>query len=210
MQKPDSLIFDMDGTLWDAVDTYAESWNLIFQKLDIQRTIKRDELLHVIGMDGKKLTRVLLPEFNEEKGMEIYNAVNQVRREILPTSGGIMYKGVTEGLKQLAAKYKLFVLSNCAVGIIPLFLTWAGINEVITDNMAYGTNQMPKNHNMHLLMDKHNLQNPVYIGDTNGDAEQTRLAGIPFVFVSYGFGNTDDYDYKFDDFESLTQYYLSL
>jgi phosphoglycolate phosphatase len=210
MQKPDSLIFDMDGTLWDAVDTYAESWNLIFQKLDIQRTIKRDELLHVIGMDGKKLTRVLLPEFDEKKGMEIYNAVNQVRREILPTSGGIMYKGVTEGLKQLAAKYKLFVLSNCAVGIIPLFLTWAGINEVITDSMAYGTNQMPKNHNMHLLMDKHNLQSPVYIGDTNGDAEQTRLAGIPFVFVSYGFGNTDDYDNKFDDFESLTQYYLSL
>lgn len=210
MQKPDSLIFDMDGTLWDAVDTYAESWNLIFQKLDIQRTIKRDELLHVIGMDGKKLTRVLLPEFNEEKGMEIYNAVNQVRREILPTSGGIMYKGVTEGLKQLAAKYKLFVLSNCAVGIIPLFLTWAGINEVITDSMAYGTNQMPKNYNMHLLMNKHNLQSPVYIGDTNGDAEQTRLAGIPFVFVSYGFGNTDDFDNKFDDFESLTQYYLSL
>ncbi|WPV02194.1 HAD family hydrolase [Mucilaginibacter sp. cycad4] len=210
MQKPDSLIFDMDGTLWDAVDTYAESWNLIFQKLDIQRTIKRDELLHVIGMDGKKLTRVMLPEFDEEKGMEIYNAVNQVRREILPTSGGIMYKGVTEGLEQLAGKYKLFVLSNCAVGIIPLFLTWAGINEVITDSIAYGTNQMPKNHNMHVLMNKHNLQSPVYIGDTNGDAEQTRLAGIPFVFVSYGFGNTDDYDNKFDDFESLTQYYLSL
>lgn len=210
MQKPDSLIFDMDGTLWDAVDTYAESWNLIFQKLDIQRTIKRDELLHVIGMDGKKLTRVMLPEFDAEKGMEIYNAVNQVRREILPTSGGNMYNGVTEGLEQLAGKYKLFVLSNCAVGIIPLFLTWAGINELITDSMAYGTNQMPKNHNMRLLMNKHNLQNPVYIGDTNGDAEQTRLAGIPFVFVSYGFGNTDDYDNKFDDFESLTQYYLSL
>jgi phosphoglycolate phosphatase len=210
MQKPDSLIFDMDGTLWDAVDTYAQSWNLIFQKLDIQRTIKRDELLHVIGMDGKKLTRVMLPEFDEEKGMEIYNAVNQVRREILPTSGGIMYKGVTEGLKQLAGKYKLFVLSNCAVGIIPLFLTWAGINEFITDSMAYGTNQMPKNHNMHLLMNKHNLQAPLYIGDTNSDSEQTRLAGIPFVFVSYGFGNTDDYDHKFDDFESLSQYYLSL
>lgn len=210
MQKPDSLIFDMDGTLWDAVDTYAQSWNLIFQKLDIPRTIKRDDLLHVIGMEGQKLTRVLLPELDDEKGMEVYYAVNQVRREILPTSGGVMYKGVKDGLQQLASKYKLFVLSNCAVGIIPLFLTWADINEFITDSMAYGTNQMPKNHNMHLLMDKHNLQSPVYIGDTNGDAEQTRLAGIPFTFVSYGFGNTDDYDNKFDDFESLTQYYLSL
>ena len=210
MQKPDSLIFDMDGTLWDAVDTYAESWNLIFQKHDIKRTIKRDDLLHVIGLDGKRLAKVMLPEFDDESGMEIYYEVNQVRREILPTSGGIMYKGVTEGIKQLSNKYKIFVLSNCAVGIIPLFLTWAGITEFVTDTMAYGTNQMPKNFNMHLLMDKHNLQNPIYVGDTNGDAEQTRLAGIPFIFASYGFGNTDDYDQKFDDFESLTQYYMSL
>jgi len=35
MQKPDSLIFDMDGTLWDAVDTYAASWNLVFNELGI-------------------------------------------------------------------------------------------------------------------------------------------------------------------------------
>ena len=210
MQKPDSLIFDMDGTLWDAVDTYAESWNLIFQKHDIKRIIKRDDLLHVIGLDGKRLTQVMLPEYDEERGMEIYYEVNQVRREILPTSGGMMYKGVVEGLKQLSAKYKLFVVSNCAVGIIPLFLNWAKITDVITDSIAYGTTQMPKSHNMRLLIDKYNLQSPVYIGDTNGDAEQTRLAGIPFIFVTYGFGNTDDYDQKFDDFESFTQYYLGL
>ncbi|PWK77316.1 phosphoglycolate phosphatase [Mucilaginibacter oryzae] len=210
MVKPDSLIFDMDGTLWDAVDTYAESWNLIFQKHDMKRNIKRDDLLHVIGLDGKRLTQVLLPEFDEKRGMEIYYEVNQVRREILPTSGGMVYKGVTEGIKQLSTRYKVFVLSNCAVGIIPLFLNWAAIADYVTDVMAYGTNQMPKNYNMHLLMDKHGLKSPVYIGDTNGDAEQTRIAGLPFIFVSYGFGNTDDYDQKFDDFESLSQYYMSL
>ncbi|HEX3385818.1 MAG TPA: hypothetical protein VHS53_11545 [Mucilaginibacter sp.] len=33
MQTPDSLIFDMDGTLWDAVDTYAASWNIVFAEL---------------------------------------------------------------------------------------------------------------------------------------------------------------------------------
>ncbi len=35
MQKPDSLIFDMDGTLWDAVDTYAHSWNVVFSEMGI-------------------------------------------------------------------------------------------------------------------------------------------------------------------------------
>jgi phosphoglycolate phosphatase len=44
MQKPDSLIFDMDGTLWDAVDTYAHSWNVVFSELGIDKTITRDVL----------------------------------------------------------------------------------------------------------------------------------------------------------------------
>ena len=69
---------------------------------------------------------------------------------------------------------------------------------------------MPKHHNIKLLVDTHQLKNPVYIGDTAGDGEQSRQAGVPFIFVSYGFGTTDDYDLKFDDFKSLTDYFMSL
>ncbi len=210
MQKPDSLIFDMDGTLWDAVDTYASSWNLTFEKLTINRTINRNELMGLMGMEGKKLTRVLMPDFDDDKAYSVYLDVNETRRQILPTSGGNMYNGVTEGIKQLAAKYKIFILSNCAVGIIPLFISWAGIGDYVTDYIAYGENSMPKHHNMHLLMDKHKLINPVYIGDTQGDADETRMAGLPFIFVSYGFGKTGDYEHKFNDFPALTSYYMSL
>jgi phosphoglycolate phosphatase len=210
MLKPDSLIFDMDGTLWDAVDTYANSWNLTFEKLQIERIINRNELMGLMGMEGKKLTKVLMPDFDDDRAMDVYLDVNETRRQILPTSGGNMYPGVTRGIRQLATKYKVFVLSNCAVGIIPLFIKWAGIEDVVTGYMAYGENNMPKHHNMRLMMEKHQLKNPVYVGDTQGDAEQTRMAGIPFIFVSYGFGQTVDFDYKFDDFESLTTYFMSL
>lgn len=210
MLKPDSLIFDMDGTLWDAVDTYANSWNLTFEKLQIERIINRNELMGLMGMEGKKLTKVLMPDFDDDRAMDVYLDVNETRRQILPTSGGNMYPGVTRGIRQLATKYKVFVLSNCAVGIIPLFIKWAGIEDVVTGYMAYGENNMPKHHNMRLMMEKHQLKNPVYVGDTQGDAEQTRMAGIPFIFVSYGFGQTADFDHKFDDFESLTTYFMSL
>jgi phosphoglycolate phosphatase len=210
MQKPDSLIFDMDGTLWDAVDTYTESWNLIFKKLNIDRTMVREELLERIGWDGEKVMRAVLPEFDDEKRLEIYNDVNSIRRRLLPQNGGILYDGVIDGLKQLAGKYQLFILSNCAKGIIRVFMDWANINEHITGEIAYGVNYMPKHHNIKLLTNTHQLNNPVYIGDTAGDGEQSRLAGIPFVFVSYGFGNTDDYDLKFDDFKSLTDYFMWL
>jgi phosphoglycolate phosphatase len=211
MQKPDSLIFDMDGTLWDAVDTYAESWNLVFKDLGItDKTVTRDILAKMVGWEGKKVIAVLMPDFDDEKRNEIYALVNAKRRTLLPQNGGILYDGVKEGLKQLAEKYPLFILSNCAKGIIRLFIDWAGIDEHITDELAYGINFMPKQHNIKLLMEKHQLKNPVYIGDTAGDGEESRAAGIPFVFVSYGFGDTEDYDKKFDDFGSLTEYFLGL
>jgi phosphoglycolate phosphatase len=210
MLKPDSLIFDMDGTLWDAVDTYAESWNLVFRELGIDIVVKREELAKMVGMEGRKVIAYIMPHFSEERRLEIYAIVNERRRDILPLMGGKLYDGVKDGLQQLAGKYKVFILSNCAKGIIRVFIDWAGINEHITDEMAHGVNFMPKNHNIKLLAEKHGLVSPVYIGDTHGDGEESRQAGVPFVFVSYGFGDTEDYDLKFDDFDSLTAHFMGL
>ena len=210
MKKPDSLIFDMDGTLWDAVDTYAGSWDIVFKELNINRTMPRSELAKMVGWEGKKVLETIMPDYDEKTRHEVYARVNEVRRELLPKNGGILYEGVKEGLEQLASKYQLFIVSNCAKGVIRLFMDWAGINEHIIDEIAYGINYMPKSHNIKLLIEKHNLQTPVYVGDTDGDAEQSRLAGIPFVFVSYGFGETDNYDLRFDSFIDFTKYFMNL
>lgn len=210
MQKPDSIIFDMDGTLWDAVDTYTESWNIVFRELEIDKTIYRDELAKMVGWEGKKVWSAIMPGYPVEKQEEIYGKVNDVRKILLPQKGGVLYDGVREGLAQLATKYQLFIVSNCAKGIIRLFIDWAGIDEHIIDEIAYGINYMPKHHNIKLLIDRHQLKNPVYVGDTEGDGEQSRLAGLPFVFVSYGFGATDDHDVRFDSFRDFTEYLMGL
>jgi phosphoglycolate phosphatase len=122
----------------------------------------------------------------------------------------MLYEGVEEGLEKLAGKYQLFIVSNCAKGIIRLFIDWAGIDEHIIDEIAYGTNYMPKHFNIKQLIERHDLKNPVYVGDTEGDGEQSRLAGVPFVFVSYGFGETDDHDARFDNFTDFTEYFMGL
>lgn len=210
MQKPDSIIFDMDGTLWDAVDTYASSWNLVFKERGIDKTISRDELGKMVGWEGKKVLQVMMPDFDDETRQSIYARVNELRRELLPKKGGVLYEGVREGLQQLAKKYQLFIVSNCAIGIISLFIDWAGIGEQIVDEIAYGTNYMPKHYNINQLIQRHQLKHPVYVGDSEGDGEQSRLAGIPFVFVSYGFGTTDDYDLRFDNFTGFTSYFMNL
>jgi phosphoglycolate phosphatase len=210
VKRPDSIIFDMDGTLWDAVDTYAESWNIVFKELGIDKRIYRDELSKMVGWEGKKVWNAMMPDYDVEKQESIYAKVNEVRKILLPQNGGILYDGVKEGLLELSGKYQLFIVSNCAKGIIRLFMDWAGINDHIIDEIAYGTNYMPKHHNIKMLIERHNLKDPVYVGDTEGDGEQSRLAGVPFVFVSYGFGATDDHDVRFDSFRDFTKYFMEL
>lgn len=210
MLKPDSLIFDLDGTLWDALDTYLASWNEGSKLENLNRTFTRDDLHYVMGWERSKVLDHLFPGVEKERQEEIYRTINECRLKLMPELGGVLYDGVRDGLVKLSEKYKLFIVSNCPANLIVEFMKWANLEQYITDEMAHGVNSMPKHYNIKLLVDKHKLSNPVYIGDTEGDGLETRKAGLPFVLLTYGFGTTDDFDLKFDDFHSFTEYFMNL
>ncbi|TAH24216.1 MAG: hypothetical protein EAZ07_10035, partial [Cytophagales bacterium] len=39
---------------------------------------------------------------------------------------------------------------------------------------------------------------------------QCQIAKIPFCLVTYGFGSSETYDYKFESFKNLANYFLDL
>jgi phosphoglycolate phosphatase len=210
MNKPDSLIFDLDGTLWDALDTYLESWNLGAKAENLNRTFTRHDLHYVMGWERSKVLDHMFPMTSKERQEEIYETINEFRLKIMPQMGGVLYEGVRDGLIKLSGKYQLLIVSNCPANLISEFMKWADIEQYITDEMAHGVNSMPKHHNIKLLVEKHQLKTPIYIGDTHGDSLETRKAGFPFVLVTYGFGTSDDYDLKFDGFNDLTNHFMNL
>jgi phosphoglycolate phosphatase len=203
----DALIFDMDGTLWDGVETYAQGFNDFFEVNNMQRRLAKGDIAGYMGWEEDRFLEATLPELLYEERKKAYQQIigHQYRR--IATDGGQLYDGVAEGLAKLAEKHKLFIVSNCPEFTIDHFVNWAGITHLITDTMAHGKNYKPKHENIRLLIDKHGLQNPVYIGDTDSDSKQSRLVPLPFVFVSYGFGETADYDLRFDAFEELTRFF---
>jgi len=204
----DALIFDMDGTLWDGVETYAQGFNDYFQKNSLQRQLTKADIAGYMGWDESKFLEATLPELPYEERKSAYQQIIQHQYDRITMHGGLLYQGVIEGLKKLAAKYKLFIVSNCPEFTIDHFMKWAGITHLITDTVAHGKNYKPKHENIRLLIEKYGLQNPVYIGDTDSDSKQSRLVPLPFVFVSYGFGKTEDYDLRFDTFDEFANFFL--
>jgi HAD superfamily hydrolase (TIGR01509 family) len=55
LPMPKAVIFDLDGTLVDTVQTRIDAWRETFEEAGIPTT--RDELAPLIGVDGKRLAR---------------------------------------------------------------------------------------------------------------------------------------------------------
>ena len=54
-------------------------------------------------------------------------------------------------------------------------------------------------------MQKNNITNAIYIGDTQGDFDACKIAGIPMIFASYGFGSVQNPDYTINDIKELPE-----
>ena len=119
----DSIIFDLDGTLWDSSASVALAWQTAIDQvdfLDIQLTPER--IRSVTGMTYDAIFDTLFPELTTEQRGQMRTLCAASELNILYTQGGETYPDLEETLKTLGAKYKLFIVSNCQKGHIELFL----------------------------------------------------------------------------------------
>ena len=203
-----ALIFDMDGTLWDGVEAYAQGFNDFFKAEKINRELTKDDIKGFMGMEEAKFLEATLPEFTRIERKNVYKQIIDYQYNRVALDGGILYDGVKQGLLELSKKYQLFIVSNCPEFMIEHFIKWAKIENIITDSLAHGKNYKPKYQNIQFLIKKYGLKNSYYIGDTNSDSNQSNLVPLPFVFVDYGFGTTENYNLKFSSFIELTYYFM--
>lgn len=200
----------MDGTLWDAVDTYAIAWNKALEVKGYPQTVTREDLLNLMGKEVMKILSSLFPEASYDVIRELADEVDIQYKKLMPDMNPYIFPGVRQGLEQLSTRYKLFMLSNCEKGSLPNFMRHSDTAHLFIDYMEYGMNNQPKSVNLQLLKTNHQLQNPFYVGDTAHDSSQCAIAGVPFVFMTYGFGKTNEYALKFDSFPQLTEYFMNL
>lgn len=191
--KYDSLIFDLDGTLWDSSANVVVAWQKAKEQVDyIREDFTRPMIHSITGMTYKAIFETLLPYLNEEQREEFKTIAGKYELEILYEKGGDLYPGLEEALKKLSEKYRLFIVSNCQSGYIEVFFKISGFEHYFTGHQCYGTKNQPKAENIIDIINDNNLEAPVYVGDTLGDYNAATKAGVPFIFVDYGFGKVDE------------------
>lgn len=205
MKKIDAIIFDLDGTLWNTVDSCLKAISLVKEEHnDITRDVTREQIESAMGKTSDEIINIYYGYLPREKGEEYANETFNKNVENLLKEGGTLYPNTRETIINLSRKYKLYIVSNCVKGYIESFLNTSGLKAYFDDYESYGNTLLSKGENIKLVIERNNLKNPIYVGDTKGDMEASYYAGIPFVYATYGFGKVESFDYKINDISQLS------
>lgn len=205
----DSIIFDLDGTLWDATEGICKTWNIVLKDYKgIREPITVKELEGCMGLLLDDISRKLFPNESPELQKELITKCCNLENEYLAEHGGKLFPELEETLSDLSKKYRLFIVSNCQSGYIEAFFKGHNMQKYFTGFLSAGDTGLEKGENNKFVIEKYRLKAPVYVGDTKGDETSARIAGIPFVYAEYGFGKAEHYEYKINKFSDLKKLFL--
>lgn len=205
--KFESLIFDIDGTLWDSRAIIAEGYNEVLRHAGYpELCVDAEDLKRLFGKTMSEIADILLAKVPEEQRYPLMEKCIDVGDgKLLDDPCDIGYPGVVETLEELSKRYRLFIVSNSQAGYPQTTMEKLGIGHLIQGHLCFGDTGTDKGTTIRILMEKHGIKSAVYIGDTQGDYEASCNAGLPFVWVSFGFGVPAGYAYKADSFPELAE-----
>ena len=203
----ESLIFDIDGTLWDSRALVAEGYNIQLKAEGLDHLCIDAETLRPLF--GKVMTAIADSIFASIDVPERYalmeRCMDTENKYLFENECKIGYPKVKETMEALSKKYRLFIVSNSQCGYPELCIDKLGLGDYIEGHMCFGDTGTSKGQTILTLIRKHNIGSCIYIGDTQGDLEACREAGIPFIFCGYGLGQAESWDARIESIEELLE-----
>lgn len=197
------ILFDLDGTLWDSSAEVTEAWNqaILQQGRTEQFTIA--DMHNFMGRTLEAIAALMFPAEPQDEQIRLILACEENEYRYLRAHKGRIFAREEEILRALSKKYALGIVSNCQDGYIEIYLDQCGFPQLFCDHECAGVTGLTKGQNIRLVMERQGIDRCVYLGDTQGDADAAREAGIPFIHAGYGFGRVDAADAVIQDITEL-------
>ncbi|WP_459129718.1 HAD family hydrolase [Guggenheimella bovis] len=197
-----SIIYDLDGTLWDASKPISFAWSQVLSRYGL-RTVSDADVRSVCGLPMDRI----LDQFGLGSHNHLLPELCQREEEHLLEEFGTPYEGVRETLEVLQKKkVPVCIVSNCQDGYIQTFLKTLKLEDYFLDFESFGATGLSKGENIKKVIFRNDLKEPIYIGDTRGDEIAAREAGIPFYQAAWGFGSPISPDVILKNFSDILNY----
>ncbi len=196
-----NIIFDWSGTLSNNLNCFYKTCEIIFQKLGKEMP-PIEEIRRNFTLPYMKFWNKHFPDLSKEKQDKLY------AETIVQAGKSCLYDNVKKVLQNLnKQKINLFVLSSDPkIQIIPE-MKKAGVSNLFKE-VFWELHE--KKHIISEILKKYNLNSneTLYIGDTSGDIEMGKKAGIKTAGITWGFQHKDILekskpDYLIDDIIEL-------
>ena len=203
--KKTAVIFDLDGTLWDAAETIAPAWNAYLEGRGIQLRMSPDDCRACCGKTLPEIAAMLFPAAEPAWREEVIEGCCDAECVPLAREGGRLYPGMEEVLETLRRDYFLAVVSNCGLGYIEAFFSGNRTGRFFDDYENAARTGLSKGENIRLVMERNGIERAVYVGDTEGDRQAALRAGVPFIHAAYGYGQVRGADFTLRQLRELPQ-----
>ena len=199
------VIFDLDGTLWNASVPIAESWNVVIERETGRKGwLTAADIEPVQGKTMDEIADIIFCDFPENERYELSHKCEVFENGYIAKTGADLFAGVEETLAKLKDMgVQMAVVSNCQEGYIKAFLDSMDMWKYFMDYEEWGRTFLSKADNIKLVMERNGASKGIYVGDIQKDSDAAHKAGIDCIYASYGFGEINDAVATLKSFDEL-------
>ncbi|MDI6720805.1 MAG: HAD family hydrolase, partial [Candidatus Aenigmarchaeota archaeon] len=199
-----NIIFDWSGTLSDNIHAFHQACNIMFHRLG-GKEITLEEIRKNFTLPYMKFWNKYFPDLTKEEQDRLY------KEAIHKTEEAHLYDGSNDLLLYLhSLGMNLFVLSSDPYSKLIPEIKKAGVFDLFKE--IHGEAH-EKQEVILRILEKHSLshEETIYVGDTTGDIEAGKVAGVRTIGITWGFQHKDilkqsEPDFLIDDISEMKSF----